>query len=313
MTTDDDMTPRQPGKDKPLEQLPDDAVDFVDETVARITDAEVNEHLRKVLSQAGYTAMAADNLIDRKANEDVPGSPRPGGQAAAIIVMRASTRTLASDLASTRSLAAKLANRPTQDSEVPRTRDLARTIADDLARTSHLAIDLTDGLDRANVLGDPDLARARDLAATIARDLARTRDLAATIARNVGRILDSGDARDRKGDFFGALGLGFSALGYALLRGRSLAQQLQAVLGRAVELRDQLQASEIDACGADLSALDLTDMSVLEGVLWTEKTSWPNDYVKRYVVLQSDPVRLRPGVYRVLGGSERAPAELVIP
>ena len=55
MTTNDDMTPRQPDEDEPVEELFGDALDIVDEAVARITDAEVNEHLRKVLIQSGYT------------------------------------------------------------------------------------------------------------------------------------------------------------------------------------------------------------------------------------------------------------------
>ncbi len=54
MTTNDDIPPRQPDEDQPLEQLFGDMFDLVDETVARITDAEVNEHLRKALGQSGY-------------------------------------------------------------------------------------------------------------------------------------------------------------------------------------------------------------------------------------------------------------------
>jgi hypothetical protein len=60
MTTNDDMTPRQPDEDEPIEKLFSDTLDHVDETVARITDAEVNEHLRKVLSQSGYTGQLTD-------------------------------------------------------------------------------------------------------------------------------------------------------------------------------------------------------------------------------------------------------------
>jgi vacuolar-type H+-ATPase subunit H len=55
MTTNDDMNPRQPDEDEPIEDLVGDVLDLVDKTVARITDAEVDEHLRKVLSQSGYT------------------------------------------------------------------------------------------------------------------------------------------------------------------------------------------------------------------------------------------------------------------
>jgi hypothetical protein len=70
-----------------------------------------------------------------------------------------------------------------------------------------------------------------------------------------------------------------------------------------------LYAGEVDASGADLSALDLADMSVLEGVVWTEETTWP-DGIREQV--QSRSLEIRPGVYRVHGGSERDPSELII-
>jgi len=46
-STNDDTPPRQPdgNKKKPLDQPDRDVLDFIDETVARITDAEVEEHL----------------------------------------------------------------------------------------------------------------------------------------------------------------------------------------------------------------------------------------------------------------------------
>src|SRR5690348_5540154 len=55
MTTNDDMNPRRPDETEQPEELLSDALDRIDETVARITDADVSEHLRKVLSQSGYT------------------------------------------------------------------------------------------------------------------------------------------------------------------------------------------------------------------------------------------------------------------
>jgi hypothetical protein len=55
MIPNDDTPPRQPGEDEPLEHDADDVLDFIDKTVARITDADVDEHLRKVLNQAGYS------------------------------------------------------------------------------------------------------------------------------------------------------------------------------------------------------------------------------------------------------------------
>lgn len=55
MTSDNhDMPPRQPDENEPLDHPARDVLDGIDETVARITDANVDEHLRKVLDQAGY-------------------------------------------------------------------------------------------------------------------------------------------------------------------------------------------------------------------------------------------------------------------
>jgi NAD dependent epimerase/dehydratase family len=78
MTTNDDMTPRQPDENEPLEQIGDE-LDLVDETVARITNTEVNEHLRKVLSRSGYgglrrhilpaEARSIGQLADRSTSE----------------------------------------------------------------------------------------------------------------------------------------------------------------------------------------------------------------------------------------------------
>jgi hypothetical protein len=59
MTTNDDLPPRQPEENEPTGDKIVDEVDLVNESVARITDAEVNEHLRRVLSQSGYTGQPA--------------------------------------------------------------------------------------------------------------------------------------------------------------------------------------------------------------------------------------------------------------
>ncbi len=54
-STNDDTPPRQPdeNKKKPLDHPDRDVLDFIDETVARITDAEVEEHLHFIDEIAG--------------------------------------------------------------------------------------------------------------------------------------------------------------------------------------------------------------------------------------------------------------------
>jgi hypothetical protein len=46
--------PRRPQENEPTGKPARDALDVIDETVAQITDAEIGEHLRRVLTQAGY-------------------------------------------------------------------------------------------------------------------------------------------------------------------------------------------------------------------------------------------------------------------
>jgi DivIVA domain-containing protein len=48
------MPLRQQDENEPPEQLFADVLDLVDKTVARVTDAEVGEHLRRVLNQTGH-------------------------------------------------------------------------------------------------------------------------------------------------------------------------------------------------------------------------------------------------------------------
>jgi hypothetical protein len=48
------VPPRQPDEGEPSECLAGDSLDFIDQTVARITDAEMDEHLREVLDQGGH-------------------------------------------------------------------------------------------------------------------------------------------------------------------------------------------------------------------------------------------------------------------
>ena len=51
-------------------------------------------------------------------------------------------------------------------------------------------------------------------------------------------------------------------------------------------------------------------MSVLVGVVWTEETAWPPGIADQ---VRARSRAIRPGVYRVCGGSERDPSELVRP
>jgi hypothetical protein len=238
------------------------------------------------------------------------GLPVPGGQAAAIIAMRARVRALAGGLAQAhaRACALRLAVRGL-GRPVPvlgRARLIDRALACDLTRALLQARDVTRDLMRARDLAR-DLARAGasgrtlevghvieldrtvDLAGALAGDLALARGLSLTRDLAAARDLARGRARDRATD---------------------LARSLQEAVGRAEELVGRSHEGEVDASGADLSALDLTDISVLVGVVWTEETAWPPGIADQ---VRARSREIRPRVYRVCGGSERDPAELVRP
>ena len=162
------------------------------------------------------------------------------------------------------------------------------------ARARHHARDLATDHDRALAL-DRALDRARALATDLASDLADALDRARALATDLAS--DLADARD---------------LARALDHARALADDLALALDRARHRADELvgllRGAEVDASGADLSALDLAEMSVLEGVVWTEETTWPIG-VREQVQLRSREIW--PGVYQVCGGSERDPSGLV--
>jgi hypothetical protein len=64
----------------------------------------------------------------------------------------------------------------------------------------------------------------------------------------------------------------------------------------------QLADVEIDASGVDLSAADVRDVALLEGVIWTRKTTWPPGEVKR---IRAYSKEIRPGVFKVRSGIAR--------
>jgi hypothetical protein len=76
MTTNGDMTSRQPDEEEPLAQMFGELFDLVDETVERITDSEVEDQLSRVLDQSGYGAPAISELpgLDRPSDPGPPGS-----------------------------------------------------------------------------------------------------------------------------------------------------------------------------------------------------------------------------------------------
>ncbi|WP_165969240.1 hypothetical protein [Actinomadura sp. KC06] len=157
-------------------------------------------------------------------------------------------------------------------------------------------------------------ARVRAFGHTL--DLGRT--LGHALVRDVALYLDLDHVRDHFHDLDRALGLDLGlARGPAQardfvrvhIRVHALAFALDAALSGARFLEDFLVRVEIDASGADLADLELAESSlaeVLAGVVWDEDTRWP-PRLRESVAARSEEIK--PGVYRVRGGTERDPHE----
>jgi len=76
-------------------------------------------------------------------------------------------------------------------------------------------------------------------------------------------------------------------------------------LGKAIDLNPihELATMEIDASGVDLSRTDIRDLAQLEGVIWTDRTTWPRDFPADWVRAHSELIE--PGKYRVCSGRGR--------
>lgn len=74
-TSGDDMPSQLPAVEEPLTDLFRDVSVLVDETVARITDIEVEERLRRFLSSAAFRHRAGPAAEDRKPAQDRLGGP----------------------------------------------------------------------------------------------------------------------------------------------------------------------------------------------------------------------------------------------
>jgi hypothetical protein len=292
----------------------------IDTSLAAIR-REHAERLAAMLNlDAGLTAILIpdeDAYLDEPAIVAPPvsssvGIPLAGGRAAVIIASRSHALDLAHSLDLAHTLALALSQNRVGPLAVARAlafdRDffLAMTRAIELAAARSVARDpgsapgLASGLERI-------LDIARDCAHALILSLDHSRDRSLVSARAYIEQILAGVDRARE---YG------HALDHTRIRARkharalTCAHEIRSALSHAGELVRQLGAVEVDASGADLSALDITNMSVLEGVVWTDKTTWPPG-----VREQVEPPwsrEIRPGVYRVQGGNQRDPSTLII-
>ena len=196
--------------------------------------------------------------------------------AAAMLGVRISARDLARELDRTCALA--------RANDLTRARDLDRTCAlandltrtRDLDRTRNLAFALASALDL-------DLASASDLDLILIRASAfdRTRNLAraSDLARDLDRALTL--ARDLAGD---------------LAHTRDLDSALDLARDRAGGLVSDLDAQHVDASDADLSGMEIRQLDLLNGIVWTRQTLWPPAIAAQ---VEAHSAEIRPGTYQV--------------
>lgn len=149
--------------------------------------------------------------------------------------------------------------------------NIARELAGNLDRAHRLAHDST-----LNLARDPGRDLDLALALTLARN--RARHLVLHLARDLIR------ARDRD-------------------RALSLARELNRALARALDAH----GFQLDVSDTDLSALPVKDLDQLRGVVWNEKTRWPQNIAGR---VREGSREVRPGVYQVRGGNEHEDMEV---
>ncbi len=184
---------------------------------------------------------------------------------------------------------------------------LARNLGFDRDRTCGFYRDLDRGIPDAP---DRAVARGRDLC----RTLGFARDVALGLVHDLARDPDLDTAQALNADLHGDLELilyRVQALARVLDRDRDLASEvlrafdsdLDRAYAKACDLDHNLQMQPVDASGADLSDLEIEDVEVLNGIIWTHETTWPSN-IAGPVHARSEEVQ--PGVYQIrIGG--RAP------
>ena len=239
-----------------------------------------------------------------------------GRRAAAILTMRVLARDLARDLIYIRALAdaflhaCALADALRHAHDIPHDGDSVLTDAVERARHLRraLARDLVRDFKRAHSLVRTGASSAFALLLVDAVvDAAGTRDSGRVL--NLDRYGDIALDLDRAGDLERALAVA-RALTRSLDRGMALPDALQSALNQVEELANELvsrfRAGVVDASRADLSGLDVTDVSILEGVVWTKETIWAPDVRRQVETLSRE---IRSGIYQVGRGSDQPPPE----
>ncbi|WP_031171827.1 hypothetical protein [Streptosporangium roseum] len=177
--------------------------------------------------------------------------------------------------------------------------------AHELAHALTHALDLAHGFLRARVRGlardlDRDLALALDRARNLAHDDAIVRTF--TLVRDLDLDLELGPIRDLVRDLIRELDHDLD-IDRVRVRVRNL--DLTFALDLARTLNRFVDVFPLDVSGTDLSHLNLTNLSRLSGVVWSDSTTWPLDIAEQ---VRAGSREVGPGVYQVQDGNEHAKA-----
>jgi hypothetical protein len=168
-------------------------------------------------------------------------------------------------------------------------------------RAHELVFALTVALDLALEVWT-DLNRAR--AYIRARDIARDLDHRRAFALDLARVLDSDLARELASTldraFARALGRGVFV--------RPLDIVVRRALDLARELASTLDAQHLDASDTDLSDMEIGHLDALDGIIWTNQTTWPPGIADQVRVHSQE---IRPGLYQVRLGNTPGQHSLV--
>lgn len=162
---------------------------------------------------------------------------------------------------------------------------------------------------------DHKLTRAHDLAHELTRSIAHTHELTRDIdlgrdltrVRKIGVEVESahGLAHELTLHIFSRDHIGARIWAWLIANmdresTSILARELLRIRDLAHEFARDLDHADVDASGADLSHLEIDDLDVLTGLIWTARTIWPPGLADQIRLWSQE---INPGIYQVRRGT----------
>lgn len=281
--TDDDLLPEHTDTDAYLATI---RRELIEQLAAGL---DLNAGLSAILGtrdrQVGFSEQTAATNADNSPSA-MSVTPSSASSTADCVVVVITTRMRGRDLDRTVGLASAFANVFANNLARGQRRHHALEVLRELARDLDSALEIIH-----EIISEPDRFPIIDRIGVLESGAAVTRHL----ADNLGCLRDLGRERELGRDVDPDLA-------------REFDRGVEATHNQVRELLRRLNQMEIDASGADLSLLGLSDMDVLEGVVWTDETVWPPGVYDQVRALSSE---IRPGVYQVSRRGKEVRADLV--